>query len=227
VRHSEQGGPDQQLGARPGEATVSPGDRAQFCVTGAHEPGELDVAGLPAHSSSAFSRTHGHDDGCIWLTVRTARDTPPGDYPLTITAGHPHEHGSAATVVLHVIGQAKPFTISGNLASPLDLGTPQPLDLTFTNPNGVPLTLINLSVGIDHLDAAHSAACPVADNFAVTQFTGPPPAVVIPAHGSTTLSTSGIDPRFWPQIELLNTDQNQDGCLGATLTLTYSGTAVG
>jgi hypothetical protein len=218
--------PGQALGVRPAEVTIQPGDRTQFCITGARDARKLKVAGLPARASASFSRRHRHQD-CLWMTVRTKMSTPAGDYPLTISAKTGGGPPSSITAILHIINDAQPFTISGDLADELSPSTPQSLDLTFTNPNTVPLTLTNLSVVADHLDPAHAAACPVADNYVATQFSGPYASVVIPPSGTTSFSALGIPRDQWPQIEMLDTDQNQDGCLGATLTLTYSGTAVG
>jgi hypothetical protein len=50
-----------------------------------------------------------------------------------------------------------------------------------------------------------------------------------PARASlpTSLSVSGIPQEQRPQIEMLDTDQNQNGCLGSTPTLAYSGNAIG
>ena len=50
-------------------------------------------------------------------------------------------------------------------------------------------------------------------------------AEVVGAYESTSLSARGIPSSQWPQIRMLNTAANQDGCKGATLTLSFTGSS--
>jgi len=65
----------------------------------------------------------------------------------------------------------------------------------------------------------------VAD-YAVTQYSGPYP-LAVPAHGNATLSSLGVASGKFPQVQMIDTATNQDGCKGATLTLAYSGSGQG
>jgi len=38
-----------------------------------------------------------------------------------------------------------------------------------------------------------------------------------------TLTQLGVASRQWPQIQFVGTPEDQDGCKGATLSLSYSG----
>jgi len=224
------------LTVEPREADAVPGRTVEFCVrvptdrsrarrytrSGA-ESTSVVVRGLP-RGVRAVSSDRPDPNGCILLSVRVASSVAAGDYSFTVVTGQ--QGAEPATVTLHVRpGQGKPFTISGDLSEPLAPGTTLPLDLTFTNPNPVPVTLTALAVSISRLDDAHTAACPIAANYVVTPFRGDLPTIVLPANGHATLSSLGIDRALWPQVGMLDTDFVQNGCLGAKLTLAYTGTA--
>jgi hypothetical protein len=122
-----------------------------------------------------------------------------------------------------------PFTISGNLASPLllGIGKQQPLNLSITNPYSTPLTVTNLQVSLTSIQQAAGAkgTCnqtgASSPNFQITNLpTGY--SVTIPANSTASLSKlgSGQQPTVtW--IDQPNFAQN--GCLGATLNFSYSG----
>jgi hypothetical protein len=231
------------LSAAPPEATVVAGGKARYCLTlvppiaagdrhnnDAQRQWTLQASGLPAGSGATFSREwhrHGDIGVCVWMTVTTATSTASGDYPLSVTA-HVGRTTVTAVVMLRVTdADVKPFTVTGDLAAELEPGVTLPLDLMFANPNPADLTLTALMVTIDHIDDSHATDCPVGANFEVTQFSGDLSHLTIPASGSLSLSGLGIAQDQWPQIAMLDTDQVQNGCLGAGLTLAYSGTAIG
>jgi hypothetical protein len=112
------------------------------------------------------------------------------------------------------------FTITGRSTS-LMLGVSTPIRLTLANPNGLPISVTRLSVGI----AADSTppGCRSASNVRITQSSiSDADAITVPANGSVTLTT----PPHAPQITLLNLpDVNQDVCKNKTFYLTYTGTA--
>jgi hypothetical protein len=125
------------------------------------------------------------------------------------------------------IDGAGPFGIAGNVGSILEPGTNAPIDLTITNPNGTPLRITSLSIAIASITAPRATPtlpCSPAD-FVVGQ-----PQVgatlVIPAHSSRSLQALGVANSQWPSLGMLNGLENQDGCKGATLVLSYGGTAV-
>lgn len=117
-----------------------------------------------------------------------------------------------------------PFTVGGDLATPLYPGTSESLDLTFINPNASTVTLAPGAVTSANITITTSrpVTCP-ASNFAVTQ--GLTATVVIPANQLSEISLSdlSVPQADWPVISMLETNTNQDACQGALLTLTYSG----
>jgi hypothetical protein len=213
------------LSIDPEEATLQPGDSTAFCLSGQRDPDRLIVDGLPPRTSWSFAKQR-DGNGCLWLTVRTKLGTPVGDFPFTVTARNHHGPSATATATLHVISDAQPFTISGDVDEPLRPGEVRPVDVGFDNPNPFDLRLVNLSVVVSGVNGTYANACPAGANFVVVPFTGPAEVVVIPAHGTTSLSDAQVPPEFWPSLELADTNLPQNGCIGATLNLTYTGTAV-
>jgi len=118
------------------------------------------------------------------------------------------------------------YSIAGDLVQYLRPGDNYPLDLTLTNLTGDPMTALDLHVAISHVTAPNATStrpCTVSD-FAVAQVaTGF--SVALASHESTSLSARGIPSSQWPQISMLNTAANQDGCKGATLTFVFSGSS--
>jgi hypothetical protein len=121
---------------------------------------------------------------------------------------------------------AASLTLTGNATAPLEPGVAAPLDLTLGNPSKSAIVVTGLAVELHQLAALHATAtrpCSAAD-FAVRQFSGSYP-LTVPASSTRKLSELGIAPQNWPQITLLDLPHDQDGCQGATVTLSYAGTA--
>jgi hypothetical protein len=93
-----------------------------------------------------------------------------------------------------------------------------------TNPSAQNLGITGLSVGIQQITApSATAALPcTSGDFSIRQFSGSFP-LVIPASRTRTLAQLGIPAAQWPQVTVLNRPVDQDGCKGASLTLTYTG----
>jgi hypothetical protein len=139
--------------------------------------------------------------------------------------------GSAADVTLDqpVVGLAgadRPtlpdnrFTVAGDVGPPLLPGGREPIDLTITNPNPVPITVVSNRTTV----TTGSTSCPPSE-FAVTQgFTAP---VTIPASTTASLSTLGVDRSDWPSLAMPDTAVDQDACQGRHLVLRYQAEAVG
>ena len=191
------------------------------------------ATGLPAAAAVSFTPTPTTGNSTT-LQLTTTSATPTGSYTLTVLASGADARGSVqfayATVTLTVTDPEAPFAISGNLSGALAPGTTLPLNLSLGNPNKKPLTVTNLTVtlaGITRTPAAIAAnlACQSSD-YTVTPYTGPYP-LSLPASTSSTLSALAIPVVDWPQVTMLNTAVNQDGCKGATVSLVYSGSGTG
>jgi hypothetical protein len=170
----------------------------------------------------------------VTLTVRTSASMRPGRYRLSVRARAGHLT-RALTLTLTITaaatgraaaGQSPPFSLAGDIATPLEPGVSEPLDLRITNPNAAPLILTNADVGVQSVDAPQaSTALPCGrENFGVTQLAGYLP-LTIPASTTRSLSQLGIPPASWPQVTLLDLPTNQDGCRGALVALAYQGAA--
>jgi hypothetical protein len=119
------------------------------------------------------------------------------------------------------------FSIAGNVGPVLEPGTTAPIDLTLTNPNDQPIRVTSLSVAIATITAPRATPtlpCTFAD-FVVGQPLGAT-SLIVPAHSSRTLTALGLTSAQLPSLGMLNTVENQDGCKGATVGLSYGGTAV-
>jgi hypothetical protein len=118
------------------------------------------------------------------------------------------------------------YTIAGTLTQQLRPGDVDALDLQLTNLGSAAMTALDLHVAISHVTAPAATAsrpCTVNDFEVVQAAAGL--TVDLSAYESTSLSARGIPTSQWPQIGMLNTTANQDGCKGATLTLSFSGSS--
>jgi hypothetical protein len=191
------------------------------------------VSGLPASTTAAYAPasatlTSGKS-ATVTLTVTTSASTPEGKSDLTIATAGGASQATGVVVQLYVQSSKKTFSISGNLTTQLTPGATIPLNLSITNPNNKGLALTSLSVsvsGITRTQAAVAAVlpCTLAD-YVVTNYSGSYP-LAVPA-GTSSLQSLGLPPALWPQIAMLDTVLNQDGCKGATLQLAYSGAGEG
>jgi|SRR5471030_915776 len=118
------------------------------------------------------------------------------------------------------------FTLSGDLAQIIKPGVFVPLDLNISNANKSPLTISGLIVTVSAVDAPNATVdlpCTAAD-FDVTQidktFT-----VLVDGHSEPSLSDLGLPSTAWPQVGMpVDESTNQDGCKGASLSLSYTAT---
>jgi hypothetical protein len=120
-----------------------------------------------------------------------------------------------------------PFGITGDVGGLVQPGDTAPLDLTLSNPNDRPIRVTSLSVAIATVTAPRATVanpCGVSD-FLVAQLVGAA-SFTIPAHSSRTLATLGVAASNMPSLSMTNSADNQDGCKGATVRLSYGGTAV-
>lgn len=100
-----------------------------------------------------------------------------------------------------------PFSIAGGVTG-LYPGLTAPMVLTVSNPGQTQITVTSVTTSVG--DA--SASC-LAGDVSVSAFSG---RLVVPAHGSATLSVSATMAHSAP-----------DGCQGAVFPFTYTGQATG
>jgi hypothetical protein len=230
------------MNATPASVTMSPGSTGVFSIQLSRSnftgPVNLSVlGGLPAGSTPTFAPNPATGNTST-LEVITASNAPNGTYTLYLVGSGPDANGKTqyayASAQLVIDSTLKNFTLSGNLGEQpgdkLAPGISRPLDLGITNPNKKALAVTNLSVSIKSVtrtaDAiARNLPCGTAD-YTVTQYSGPYPLTVQPGP-TTLLSGLGIPSTKWPQVKMLDTPTNQDGCKGATLQLVYSGSGQG
>jgi hypothetical protein len=219
----------------PSSRSLDQGQSAAFDVTISSAGGfggtvTLSAAGLPSGTTAAWSPSSGvlssGSSTKVTLTVSTSPTTPAGKSDVTVTGTSGSIQSNAAKAQLHVKEVKRNFGVSGSLQGPLAPGVSLPLDLQITNPENKNIAVTTLSASISNVvrtPAAVAAGLPCSSaDYSVTQFTGTYPIDVRP--GSTSLSTLGLPQASWPRISMLDTLQLQDGCKGATLELTFSGT---
>ncbi|MHC6220052.1 COG1470 family protein [Arthrobacter sp. MMS24-S77] len=193
----------------------------------------LSASGLPAGATASFSPASvavGPGSASATLDVSTTSATPLGTYSLSLKGTSGTLQSAVVVVSLTVTaGQHQPFTISGGPTGLLAPGNAVSINLQLANPGNSSLNVTGLTVSITGVTrtaqaVAKNLPCTPSD-YAVTQFSGSYPFSAPP--GNSSLSGSGIPAAQWPQIKMLNSSLNQDGCKGATLQLSYSGTGQG
>jgi hypothetical protein len=122
-----------------------------------------------------------------------------------------------------LVSSTWPFTIQGHATEPISPGVRAPLDLKLTNPYAFPLTVTDLRVRVRKVSAPNADndhPCTIRD-FAVDQASSDH-KVSVAAGATSTLTDLGIPTANQPNIGMLNSSGNQDGCKGASLTLAYT-----
>jgi hypothetical protein len=230
------------LSATPRKNSARPGATVRYTITvhRSHFRRRVKLTlsrTLPAGATARFVLARGRKRR-VTLTIQTRSTLKPGRYRLVVrgrsgrltrrltltltvtSAGAGAASGTAAA------GQSPPFTIAGDVTTPLEPGVNQPLDLQITNPNAAPLIVDPVDVAVEAVNAPRAtAALPCSlSNFGVQQPSGSLP-LTIPAASTRTLSQLGVPPASWPQVALLDLPTDQDGCQGASLTLGYQAAA--
>jgi hypothetical protein len=120
--------------------------------------------------------------------------------------------------------EPKRFSIVPGLAALGELypgAPPQPLPLTVSNPNPVPIFLTGLRVTV----TAGPDSCAGAENLALGESGVSDSAPLeVPAEGSVSLPAPGVSA---PTIQLRDLPVDQDGCQGASFPLQFTGSARG
>lgn len=226
------------VAATPDSVTIPPGATAVYTLqlTRTNFPGAVSfsvLGGLPAGATATFSPNPVTGNSTD-LQVATTAASANGSYNLYLVGTGKDSAGKAqyayANVQLILDSTIKQFTVSGNVPGTLSPGASAALDLQISNPNNKSLSLTNLSVAVAGVTrsagaVAKNLACTAAD-FIVTQYSGPYP-ITVPPSTSSSLSTLRVAQSAWPRVGMLDSSKNQDGCKGATLQLTYSGSGQG
>ncbi len=121
------------------------------------------------------------------------------------------------------VAAAPPVKISGTTHRLLRPGVSARINLRFVNPRPRAITLRHVRVTIRSITAPEADAghpCTRAD-FRVRPMRSR--TFVLPGFGSTNLVRLGIPAWQWPHLKMRNRSVNQDGCKGASLTLSYRG----
>lgn len=225
------------LASSPSSLALAPGSSGVYslAISRSGVPGPISLSilgGLPSGATASFSpNPAGGDSATLQITVSPAATASAAT--LYLVGSGKDAAGKTqyayASVQLEIITNARDFTISGETAAPLAPGLTRPIDLSLSNPNTRPISVTNLSVTILEIQrtpAAVAAGLPCsAGDYAVVQYQGPYPLSVAP--GSSSLSGLGVASSQWPAVRMLDTRANQDGCKGAVLRLSYSGSGQG
>ncbi|GAA3317626.1 COG1470 family protein [Arthrobacter ramosus] len=222
----------------PSSRSVTQGTSASYNVVVQPTGGfagnvSLTISGLPAGATASFSPAvvaAGPGSASSNLVVSTTSATPLGTYSLSLKGTSGTQQSAVVVASLTVTaGQHQTFTISGGPTGLLAPGYGVSINLQLANPGNSSLNVTGLTVSVTGITrtaqaVANNRPCNPSD-YVITQFSGSYPIAAPP--GNSSLSTSGIPANQWPQIKMLNSSLNQDGCKGATLQLSYSGTGQG
>lgn len=125
-----------------------------------------------------------------------------------------------------IVSPAKVLSIWGNVSSKLYPGaSPISINPSLLNPHNYKLLVGKLTLKVGAVKAPHATRalpCTKAD-FATTNYRGH--KFTVPS-GQSTLGRDRVPKGQWPTISMIDRPVNQDGCMGATLTLAYQGSAI-
>ena len=209
------------VASTPARRSVVQSDLTDFTLALTRSEGTpaptVSVAGLPAGATASFDPANPVSGTSTVMTVETSKDTPVGEYDLTVTANA--DGTTSSTAVTLVVTQLRPFTIAGDVVDPLTLGATRTVPLTLTNPYDFDLVVEELDVRA----ATTKAGCDADANFVVAQPDLGDGPLVLPPGDSELGELVGADQQ--PTVTWQNLETEQNGCLGAPLTFTYSGLA--
>lgn len=228
------------MSSTPASVSMAPGSVGVYSIQLSRNnftgPVNLSVSGgLPPGSTPAFAPNPATGNTST-LEITTPSNASNGTYTLYLVGSGPDANGKTqyayASAQLVIDSTLKNFALSGNLGESqlLSPGASAALDLRITNPNNKTLSVTNLSVSIKSVTRTKEAIagnlpCGIAD-YVVTQYNGPYP-LTVPAGSTSQLSVLVPASSQWPQVRMLDTTVNQDGCKGATLQFAYSGSGQG
>jgi hypothetical protein len=124
-------------------------------------------------------------------------------------------------------GPGSPVNISGDTSGAIAPGVMLPLDLSLDNTNDFDLSVDLLTVTVTEVDAPRATTdrpCSAAD-FEVRPL-AEGVELTLGAGSAEDLSGMGVTRENWPAVGMIDGPLNQDGCQGATLTLSYEASGV-
>jgi hypothetical protein len=207
---------------KPEAISVQTEVQFRFNVPPKGPPPQVDAGKAPAPTKPR-RRFQCRYDGGEWRACGSPLRlgaVPVGEHGLAVRALT--RSGRPGAVASYSWQQLDPKPIAISASDPVeDLYPgfpPQPLAVTVSNPNDVPVEVTKLTVGL----AAAPPSCP-AENFRLTPSTASPSSPLpVPAGGSVTLPSAAA-----PKIEMLNLAVNQDACSEAKIDLVFEGEAHG
>ncbi len=126
-----------------------------------------------------------------------------------------------------IVAPTQALTVQGDVDSRLyPGGPPVSIDPSLRNQSGSPLKVTQLILRVRAVTAPHATPalpCTTAD-FVTTNYTG---RSFLAPSGSSTIGHDHVPKAQWPTVAMLDRPVNQDGCMGATLELSYRQSAVG
>jgi hypothetical protein len=135
--------------------------------------------------------------------------------PLLLVASVPTSSSGGAAGGLQV--SLPPIAAAG--APVLAPGLSVPLDLNVTNPYGAAVEVTDLRVRIRSVTPAAVRGC-TAGEFVTSD--AAPSAMVLPAHGSATLSSAGVPVSRWPRVGMPSSAAGRDACRGLEVALDFA-----
>ena len=139
----------------------------------------------------------------------------PGAHTFCVEALDKAGNASDPTCFAWNVGAAQPYDMGGSAIGTLQPGGPaQPIKVTFDNPNSDSVQVTTLSVTVTGV----SGDCSVSD-FVTTDYSG---SGFFIGTGPTDLALDGVPQSEWPTIRMKN-NGSQDGCIGATVQLSFEG----
>jgi hypothetical protein len=132
---------------------------------------------------------------------------------------------SAPASYAWTIARPASFRIAGNVTG-LAPGVTQPVELTLTNPNDVPITVTSVTITIGDgttKNGQPNPGCSGTTNLVlVHSLVG---SVTVPANTTASLTDLSVATSRWPALQMPDLPVNQDACKDTSFSLTYAGAA--
>jgi hypothetical protein len=233
------GPPAPTITEKPAQVTSSRSANFQYTVAaaGATFRCALDNAHASPCSADGISYAHLHDGPHVFTVNAEVQQllSAPTSWSWLVTSSGSGSHTPGTTSTpgsgTQLVGGSSEagdgqFTISGSAAGPLAPGVEQPIDLSFSNPLSVPLTVGSVTIAVDATTTKNgqtNVECAGAENLIVVHSLDAQP--VLPANSTATLSALGVPREAWPLIAMPNLPVNQDACKNTRFALSYRATA--